>query len=548
MAWKIRQKLFFGFFVYTLLIIIFGFVARNLNQSISHDISQLKLGSTVESSHYMDLIFSFQGVQTAAWEYIEERLLEEYLGSIDSDKQANGDSRSREAMNSIKSYMEECKRIMEASKKSTELSLKMAEEIGSEEKVEEEEEELRRLLELLDKEYILYKKNIYQFFDLGKKKDLQGAVDFLKNTLKRQSDKIIGSLYYAKQESDEEQTDELSRIEQNIKVSNLTILHSIGISLVIAILISFLISRNISKPIIRLKDFAVKIGKGKFDERIETRSMDEIGMLTLEFNDMAGRLNDMTSQLHEANEQLEQKVNERTAELSELNKQLQVEIAERKQAQEEIGQSLRQKELMLKEIHHRVKNNLQVICSLLYLQSESSGNPETAAVLDQSQNRIRSMAMVHEILYNSRDYSNIDVQDYLEQLTGSLGNSYQSSHLHFEVEVKAENISMELGKAISCGLIVNELFVNSMKHAFQNGTGRVMEDGRIVIELLIENSTRYLLKFSDNGKGFPEGFDLETSEGFGLQLVLTLTQQLEGNIRLEPSGGATFLLDFPVKR
>lgn len=206
---------------------------------------------------------------------------------------------------------------------------------------------------------------------------------------------------------------------------------------------------------------------------------------------------------------------------------------ERKRTNEQLKASLREKEVLLKEIHHRVKNNMQVISSMLNLQSGCVGNPEVVAVLKDSQNRVRSMALIHEKLYQSRDLSRIDFADYLRKLTDDLFRSYGVSPERIALVTHAEGVSLGIDAAIPCGLIVNELVSNCLKHAFPAG-----RKGEVRVALVPKNGM-YELMVRDNGVGFPKGVDFRNTESLGLQLVTTLTDQLEGTIEMNSNGGGT---------
>ncbi len=206
---------------------------------------------------------------------------------------------------------------------------------------------------------------------------------------------------------------------------------------------------------------------------------------------------------------------------------------ERKRSTEQLKASLREKEVLLKEIHHRVKNNMQVISSLLNLQSGCVGNPEVEAVLKDSQNRVRSMALIHEKLYQSRNLSRIDFADYLRKLTDDLFRSYGLSPDRIALVTHAEGVSLGIDAAIPCGLIVNELVSNCLKHAFPNG-----REGEVHVTLMPKNGM-YELTVRDNGVGFPKGLDFRHTESLGLQLVTTLTEQLDGTIELNANGAGT---------
>ena len=217
-----------------------------------------------------------------------------------------------------------------------------------------------------------------------------------------------------------------------------------------------------------------------------------------------------------------------------LYSQAQDEIAERKLAEQQIQASLREKEVLLKEISHRVKNNLQLVSSLLRHQSKYIKDEQTLQIFRESQDRVRSMALVHEKLYQSKDLARIDFADYIRTLTSSLFLSYGASSEVIQLKIHAEDIFLGVDNAMPCALIINELVSNSLQHAFPDGG-----ECEIRIELRSEEDQLELM-VSDNGVGFPEDLDFRTTETLGLQLVSTLADQLEASIELDGSGGTEF--------
>jgi PAS domain S-box-containing protein len=208
-------------------------------------------------------------------------------------------------------------------------------------------------------------------------------------------------------------------------------------------------------------------------------------------------------------------------------------ITERKKAEE-----ARKNELLLKEIHHRVKNNLQVISSLLYLQSKKVEDEEIVEMFKESQDRVKSMAMAHEKLYMSDEMGKIDIKDYIRDITASLFQSYELYSNSAKLSLDIDKVLLDIDTAIPCGLIINELVTNSLKHAFPDGN-----NGRIFIEFHMENN-KYKLVVGDNGKGLPENLDIRNTETLGLKLITTLVNQIDGIIDLNRIGGTIFSITF----
>jgi PAS domain S-box-containing protein len=214
-------------------------------------------------------------------------------------------------------------------------------------------------------------------------------------------------------------------------------------------------------------------------------------------------------------------------------------ITERHRAEERIRTSLAEKELMLREIHHRVKNNLQVISSLLNLQSASIKDEHDLLLFRESENRIRSMALIHEKLYQSEDFSKIDFRQYIEGLTGYLVRSYRVADVFTDVVV--DDIHLGITTAIPCGLILNELLTNALKHAFPDG-----RKGQIRIELRNVEGKRVRLTVRDNGVGLPAGFDPEHAQSLGMHLTRILASQLDGTLHYTVNAGTAFDVEFPM--
>jgi PAS domain S-box-containing protein len=222
-----------------------------------------------------------------------------------------------------------------------------------------------------------------------------------------------------------------------------------------------------------------------------------------------------------------------------LYNRAQQEILERQRAEVQIKASLKEKEMLLQEIHHRVKNNLQVISSLLSLQSRSVADAETLTVLRESQDRIRSMALIHEKLYRSENFACIDFAGYLQSLTSHLIHSYRSSMGVPRLQLDVADVSLSLETAVPCGLIVNELVSNALKHAFSDGN-----QGTIHITLSQDEDKRVSLIVADDGVGLPEGFDINKSDSLGLRLVTMLVGQVRGQLTTTKDHGAKFEVVF----
>jgi two-component sensor histidine kinase len=194
--------------------------------------------------------------------------------------------------------------------------------------------------------------------------------------------------------------------------------------------------------------------------------------------------------------------------------------------------------VLLKEVYHRVKNNLQIVSSLINLQAQNVKNKAAVELLKQSADRIKSMALLHEKLYQSKDLAKIDFNDYIHTLAGHLMFGYGAHSSRIKINLQIDAIFLDVDTAIPCGLIINELLSNALKHAFPEG-----RSGEIGIAFT-QNGDEFMLVITDNGIGFPAGLDFKRSASLGLQLVSSLTNQLLGQLTLDQGNGSTFTLRF----
>lgn len=219
-------------------------------------------------------------------------------------------------------------------------------------------------------------------------------------------------------------------------------------------------------------------------------------------------------------------------------------ITERKRAEEQIQKDLKEKEVLLKEIHHRVKNNLQIICSLLNLQVKNVNNKQVHDILEESKNRIRSMAFIHEKLYQSDDFARINLTEYIQSLTAYLFHTYRIDSDRVELKTNIKEVSLSLDMAVPCGLLINELMTNALKYAFpvkaDEPHGR---KGKIQVNLSFTDK-KYTLIVGDDGVGLPEKIDLNKPKTLGLQLINSLADQLDAAVEVAQDGGTTFKFEF----
>lgn len=202
---------------------------------------------------------------------------------------------------------------------------------------------------------------------------------------------------------------------------------------------------------------------------------------------------------------------------------------------------MKEKDTMLGEIHHRVKNNLQVLYSLLDLQTSTIEDKVAADLLRESQNCVKSMALIHQMLYETKDYVHVDFRDFLDRFIPTLLASYGSDSELISVSIKGVKAQLPIGKAVPCGLVVNELVSNALKHAFPAD-----RRGAIEIDLVTEPNDLVVLSVSDDGIGIPDELDLEQTGTLGLQLVTSLATQLGAEIMIHRSVPTRVALRFPI--
>lgn len=317
----------------------------------------------------------------------------------------------------------------------------------------------------------------------------------------------------------------LQKLNDRIHNSKLVIKYIGLFFMVLGVGLVYTISMRITAP---LKDMVIAvshISKGDFSARVENKTRDEVGNLAKAFNEMVVNLEVNTEN---------------------LRKEIQI----RKQTEKGLSTSLNEKEVLLKEVHHRVKNNLQIISSLLSLQLQHIDNQEIRNLFTESQTRVKSMALIHEKLYQDADLARINFNEYLKDLTDELRKTYCTSSETISINVVGSvEILLDIEAAIPCGLIVNELFTNSLKYAFPSSEskawkGRDRPSPGIQISFDLSSDGEYVLIFRDNGIGIPEGFNLQEAETLGLKMVSILTTQLHGGIETSNQKGTEIKISF----
>lgn len=214
-------------------------------------------------------------------------------------------------------------------------------------------------------------------------------------------------------------------------------------------------------------------------------------------------------------------------------------ITKRKEMEEKLEKTLEDKDILMKEIHHRVKNNLMVISSLLSLQSMYITDKHTQDIFRESQYRAKAMALIHEKLYRSTDLKSINFTEYTENLTKDLYHAYTPDKSLIKLVVDIEEVKLDVETSIPLGLILNELLTNSLKHGFPEN-----REGEVTVELHSISENEYELSVSDDGIGFPENIDYKNTDSLGMRIVNSLTEQIEGKLAINRDNGTKFIIRF----
>jgi PAS domain S-box-containing protein len=215
-------------------------------------------------------------------------------------------------------------------------------------------------------------------------------------------------------------------------------------------------------------------------------------------------------------------------------------ITENKKNEERVSQSLKEKEILLKEVHHRVKNNMQVISSILNLQSSYVKDEYALSLLKECQNRIKSMAYIHESLYQTKNFEGVNFSEYISTLSKNLVHTYSVNTKNVKLVLNLSDLFLNLDLSIPCGLIINEIISNSLKYAFPSKKG-----GIIFVNLTVKNKL-VNIEIGDNGIGMPDHIDIKQTQTLGLQLVDTLIEQIDGSLKLERINGTKFIIKFKI--
>ncbi|WP_440999167.1 histidine kinase dimerization/phosphoacceptor domain -containing protein [Fodinibius sp. SL11] len=311
---------------------------------------------------------------------------------------------------------------------------------------------------------------------------------YLVPMVKQVSQSVEISGYYAVAKSLTQALEPLHQLQR--------VIYLIGLGgILIAIILGITLTRNLTRPINRLLDGIKRIENDDYDHPVSVESRDEFGQLTRTFNKLVAN----------------------------------------------IKENLREKETLLAEIHHRVKNNLAVISGLLQLESSNVENEHTEQILKNSQLRIQSMATVHEMLYKAHDFNNLSFNDFIKKMVASIHDIYKSAYSELSVEVDVKDIDLNVNQAVPFGLMVNELVTNAFKHAYPDGGSGV------VAISFFEEEGNVVLTVEDEGMGLDSDFSLEESESLGFSLIKILSQQIDADVTVESKNGTKVTVVFEKK-
>ncbi|MBF0186656.1 MAG: HAMP domain-containing protein [Magnetococcales bacterium] len=335
----------------------------------------------------------------------------------------------------------------------------------------------------------------------------------------------------------------LERIYARTTNRLIVILSTQGVrTFLVSLFILLIFQRMVTRHLGSLSESIARLDKGDLDTPLHLKrrnaphlNEDELGELVRAFNTMRINLKHSKEELRGHKQTLEKTVAHRTSELQKSNQELSKEIAKRSRMESDLRASLQEKEILLKEINHRVKNNLQVISSLIRMQTRTLGEQadETiSSIFKSSQNRIQAMALVHKELYDSENLSHVDLRSYIRQLTHHLQISFGLNKSRISLQINGDDVQLDLSKSMPIGLVIQELVSNALQHAFP-----AEKKGNIIIEMKqIDDIGTILLTVEDDGVGLPVSIDPSSppDRSLGLQLVKTLvTHQLNGSMQFD---------------
>ena len=522
---KIRTKLSLAMSILMFFFVLVTILFSLLSNKVKYKLVQFDESSLPESVHSAAMIKALYQSQASGQELIEEQL----RVFIDPNNKKDVLEERDIAIRNIRQALSELEGSFQKCKAATERSMELAAQLGEYRKVREEQSELDGWLSEVDRYISEYEKRMNKLIEIsdftGEGTNLRTespAADYLEEDIEPLfRDMLLPAIETYRRDTSYEFVEEIRSIREKIDFARKIMFAALTTAMITAFLLSVFLARQISRPLIELSRVALGITEGRFDSLSVVRSNDEIGRLARALDTMM------------------RKLCEQTLTLNTTNKQLSEEVRYRKEAEGRTKASLAEKEMLLKEIHHRVKNNLQIITSLLYLQTERIENADAVAALLESRSRVKTMAIIHEKLYRSDDLARVNFEDYLEDLTAYLNSSYLLDKRDIHIVTDVEKLILGIDKALPCGLIINELVTNAIRHAFDHD-----RKGTITVALHLTSNRHYHLSVTDDGKGMPPDIDFDSPNTLGLQLVVQLTEQLNGRLTAENKGGTEITVHF----
>jgi two-component sensor histidine kinase/HAMP domain-containing protein len=578
-----------------------GWRSTVVNNGVRVEVAHLRRNSVQALVGAVDMLIALKETQLAARELVSAAW-EERSARHRAPQQHASEGPWKAIEVGLATFDEE----LDASRRATEGALAMAEQLGNERVSAQERNAITTWLDPIDDQIAAHRTLLTQLAEVARS-DPEAAGRFLDQRIEPHYVDVLLPLIQGYQEAAErELRDAIAVVEASLAEADRENVLLTVFALALAVVLGFLTTRSIARPIEGLSDAADRLGAGDLAVRVAHSSPDEIGALAMAFNAMAERLQtttvsksyvddiirsmgeiliatDMAGRVQTVNRAAVEQLGWSEVELvgrdvSEVIRSgdgpgegeavtrsgmpmpvvctprdlhdssgrpqgrvwVARDIRRRKQVEEELRRSLAEKEALLREVHHRVKNNLQVISSLLRLQATDSPSPEAARLFQESENRIRSMALIHEQLYRSGDLARIDFRDYVDGLTRNVLASAGEVGRPIKLTVDVEPVSLDLDIAIACGLVLNELLSNALKHAFPDG-----QSGTISVAFHCADGAATLV-VADDGVGLLTSGGQERPGALGQRLVAALVRQLRGTSSLRGDGGTEFTLTFPI--
>ena len=494
LAMRIGLKLTAAFLGIASLVGAAGYLARATNQEVEHQMERLT-SSAIVKADTAEMVDALYAIQLAAHALVAVERRGPPAGRTAA-------AAPQDRRDQVERYQRRVEQSLGRQRLAAESLVRWAADHGVAELAERETTHTLPSLERLHQLFAAHQQLVKEFLILVEK-DADRAEQFLEGRLCRHFEsKLLPVLSAHREQAEAEFTRGIRTTQRAMATADqrrglLTAVAAAG-----AVLLGLFMSRSIGRPLAALKRAALEVGRGRLDTRITIHSRDEIGVLAAALNQMAADLQEKTV------------------------------------SKERLLASLREKELLLKEVHHRVKNNLQVISSLLNLQAQELSDPKTVRLFQESQGRIRSMALIHEQLYRSDDLARIDFAAYVEQLIAHLRHSFGDSGGRVDLRLDVQPGPLSLDLAIPCGMIVNELVSNALEHAFPD-----CRPGEIGVEF-VRDEAGYRLTVADNGVGMRAEPSAGQGTSLGMKVVQALTRQLHGEFDVRQDGGTTFVLRF----